>query len=237
MKIPDGLVALIVVFTSGRRMKTMLHAKTLALAGIIGPVVFTTLVVVQGFLLPDYSHVRLPISALAAWPTGWIQILNFCVSGALIVAFAFGLHMGVQPTQRGAMGVALLVASGVGIIACGVFSWKMIDGLPTETPAHAAAAILSFAATGLGLIIFSRRLNADLRWRDLSMFTMIAGIVVLLLFVTVGFFAIDDGAPLHPWTGLIQRILCAVWFTCLVVLAVRLRSIGSHLGAARPADR
>jgi hypothetical membrane protein len=214
---------------SGAQPRAMLHAKTLAMAGIIGPVGFTTLVIVQGFLLPDYSHVSMPISALAAWPTGWIQILNFCVSGALIVAFAFGLHMGVQPARRGAMGVALLVASGVGLIGTGVFSWKMIDGVPTETPAHAAAAILSFAATGLGLIIFSRRMNADLRWRDLTTFTRIAGIVVLLLFVTVGFFAIDDGAPLHPWAGLIQRILCAVWFTCLVVLAFRLRSLGSDM--------
>ena len=210
---------------SGAQRRAKVHARTLALAGIIGPVGFTTLVIVQGLLLPDYSHVRMPISALAAWPTGWIQILNFCVSGVLIVAFAIGLNMGVQPTRRGAMGVALLVASGLGIIGAGVFSWKMIDGVPTETPAHAAAAILSFAATGLGLIIFSRRMNADLRWRDLSTFTMIAGIVVLLLFVTVGFFAIDDGAPLHPWAGLIQRILCAVWFTCLVVLACRLRSL------------
>jgi hypothetical protein len=37
---------------------------------------------------------------------------------------------------------------------------------------------------------------------------------VLLLFVAVGFFAIDDGAPLHAWAGLLQRVLCAVWFTC-----------------------
>jgi hypothetical protein len=41
----------------------------------------------------------------------------------------------------------------------------------------------------------------------------------------VGFFAIDEGAPLHPWAGLIQRILCAVWFAWLIVLAVRLRAV------------
>ena len=46
------------------------RTSTLALAGIIGPIWFTTFVVLQGVLLPDYSHVRLPISALAAWPTG-----------------------------------------------------------------------------------------------------------------------------------------------------------------------
>ena len=56
---------------------TTARSSTLALAGIIGPIWFTTFVVLQGLLLPDYSHVRLPISALAAWPTGWIQNINF----------------------------------------------------------------------------------------------------------------------------------------------------------------
>ena len=209
----------------------MLRPKTLALAGILGPVAFTTLVIVQGFLLPDYSHMSMPISALAAWPTGWIQILNFCVFGTLIVAFAFGLHLGVQPTRRGAIGVALLVAGGVGIIGAGVFPWKMIDGVPTETSAHVAAAIVSFAATALGLIVFSRRMHADRHWRHLSTFTMITGTLVLLLFVILGLFAIDDGAPLHRWTGLIQRIICTVWFTCVIVLALRLRSLGSDTAA------
>jgi hypothetical protein len=48
---------------------------------------------------------------------------------------------------------------------------------------------------------------------------------VLVLFVAVGFFAIEDGTPLHPWAGLIQRVLCVVWFTWLILLAVRLRRI------------
>jgi hypothetical membrane protein len=212
---------------SGAQPKVMFGAKTLALTGVIAPVGFTALVIVQGFLLPDYSHVKMPISALAAWPTGWIQILNFCVSGALIVMFAFGLHRGVQPTRRGTIAVALLAAGGAGVIGAGVFPWKMVDGVPTETPAHVAAAITSFAATGLGLIVFSRRMNTDVRWSDLSAFTMIVGIAVLLLFLTLGFFAIDDGAPLHPWAGLIQRVLCAVWFTCMIVLAARLRALSS----------
>ena len=51
----------------GRRLA---RASALAVAGIIGPVFFTALVVLQGFLVPEYSHVRMPISALAAWPTG-----------------------------------------------------------------------------------------------------------------------------------------------------------------------
>jgi hypothetical protein len=206
----------------------MRRARRLALAGAIGPALFTTLVVVQGFLQPDYSHVMMPISALAAWPLGWIQILNFCIVGTLTVLFAFGLHVGVQRTPRGAVGFAFLVAGGAGIVMAGVFPWRMVDGVPTEPPAHVAAAITTFAATGVGLVVFSQRLHADPGWRDLSIYTMATGIAVLLLFIMVGFFAIDDGTPLHPWAGLLQRVLCAVWFTCMIVLAIRLRRLSAR---------
>jgi hypothetical membrane protein len=199
----------------------------LALAGMIGPALFTILVIAQGLLLPAYSHVAMPISALAAWPTGWIQVLNFCVTGALLIAFVVGLHLGVRPTRRGLLGVVLLVASGCGIIGAGLFPWVMVDGVPTETPAHVVAAITAFACTGLGLIVVSRRMNADPEWRDLAGYTLSTGIVVLILFVMLGVFAIDAGTPLHPWAGLIQRIICAVWFTALVVLARRLHRLST----------
>ena len=75
------------------------RTSSLALAGIIGPIWFTTLVVVQGWLLPDYSHARLPISALAAWPIGWLQNVNFYVAGVLTMAFVVAVDHGVQPTR------------------------------------------------------------------------------------------------------------------------------------------
>ena len=167
---------------------------------------------------------RLPISALAAWPTGWIQNINFYVTGVLGMAFAVALNHGVRPTRRGGAGVALLGLGGLGVVWAGLFPWTMVDGVPTENAPHVIGAVMAFAATGLGLIVFSRRMVADPRWRDLATYTMLTGTAVLLLFVAVGFFAIDDGAPLHPWAGLLQRVLCAVWFTCLIVLALRLRT-------------
>ncbi len=63
---------------------------------------------------------------------------------------------------------------------------------------------------------------------SLATYIMLTGIAILLLFVVVGFFAIDDGEPLHPWAGLLQRVLCAVWFWCLIVLARRLRTVNGH---------
>ena len=205
--------------------ETVSRTGLLALAGLAGPLWFTVVVIVQGILLPDYSHVKMPISALAAWPTGWIQILNFCVFGTLMIAFAVGLNAGIQESRRGAAGFPLLVLSGIGIVIAGLFPWKMINGVPTETTPHVAGAIISFAAGGFGLIVLSRRLSTDPRWRSLSTYTLSTGITVLLLFVVLGIFAIDNDTPLHPWAGLIQRVLCATWFVCLIVLACRLRRL------------
>jgi hypothetical protein len=118
----------------------------------------------------------------------------------------------------------LLVIGAIGLVWAGVFPWRMLDGVPTVTPLHPVGAILAFAGSGLGFIVFSRRMVADPRWRDLAGPTTYAGIMVLLLFMIIGLFAIDDRAPLHQWAGLLQRILCGVWFACMIVLAVRLRT-------------
>src|SRR5262245_10660801 len=85
------------------------RVRTLALAGIAGPVLFTALVILQGLLIPEYSHVRLPISALEAWPTGWIQRLNFWAIGLLNIAFAYALHQRVQPARGGAVGIFFVI--------------------------------------------------------------------------------------------------------------------------------
>ena len=203
----------------------MLQARALGLAGVIGPICFTSLVILQGLLAPDYSHLRLPISALAAWPAGWIQNVNFFVFGTLLTAFAVGLDRHVKTTQSGWSGTALLVTGGIGVVLAGAFPWTMIDGAPSATVPHIVAGLLSFAATALGLIVFSVRLRADPRWRDLSTYTMSTGISMLLLFLSIGAFGVAEDAPLHPYAGLLQRIVCAVWFACTIVLARRLIAV------------
>ena len=201
--------------------------RRLAFAGIVGPVLFVTLIVVQGFLVPGYSHVRWPISALAAWPTGWIQVVNFHIFGALTLVFAYALHRAVRQTRWGSVAHALLALTGVGLIMSGLFSWHMVDSVPRETGPHVVAAIIVFGGTGVGLMAFSRRFAADPQWRDLATYTMASGIAVVGLFVLTALLAIGDDTPLHPWVGLIQRVVCGVWFVCVLVLAARIRALPS----------
>jgi hypothetical membrane protein len=195
-----------------------------AFAGFLAPVLFTALVIVQGIRQPDYSHIALPISALAAWPLGWVQVVNFCVAGVLCIVFARGIHRTVMPARRN-IGAQLLILNGLGLIAAGAFSWRMVNGVPTETPAHVFGAIVTFLSLSIGLASLSRRLRRDAAWSDLATYTLVTGLVVFALFVTMAFYAIEDGTPLHAWAGLIQRVLCAVWFTWIIVAARRLRHI------------
>jgi hypothetical membrane protein len=195
--------------------------------GIIGPIWFVTLVIVQGILQPNYSHIAMPISALEAWPEGWMQRLNFFVFGTLLAAFTIGVHRAIAPTQFGLIGIVLLLASSAGIVMAGIFPWISVNGVPTETPAHVVGAVLAFLCASLGLSILSRRMAADPDWRDLSSYVLTTGIVMLLLFIALGGFAIDDGAPLHAWAGLLQRVLVGIWIACTIVIARRaLRTYG-----------
>jgi hypothetical protein len=177
----------------------------LALAGVAGPLLFTVFVILQGLLIPAYSHVRLPISALEAWPTGWrIQRLNCSPPGSWRTGYCVSWPLPLGDDR-----------------------WRA----HRDAASHVVGAIMTFAATGLGWLIFSRRMSADRQWRDLSTHTMATSVAMLVLFVALGFFAVDEGTPLHPWAGLLQRVLCVVWFTLLIVLAIRLRRVARCMAA------
>ena len=66
-------------------MTGLSRTRALALAGIVGPIWSATVIALQGALQPEYSHVKMPISALAALPLGWMQNLNFYVTGVLVM--------------------------------------------------------------------------------------------------------------------------------------------------------
>lgn len=216
-------------------MDTRFSIVRLAIAGVVAPIWFITLVIVQGILQPDYSHTAMPISALAAWPRGWMQNLNFFVSGALLAAFAIALHHAIRPTRLGLLGVALLLTSSVGLWTAGFFPWINVNGVPTETPSHVVGAVLTFFGASTGHMILSRRMAADSQWRDLSTYVLGTGIVMLLLFIVVGGFAIDEGAPFHNWAGLLQRVLVAIWFACVLVMARRALRLAGESPAASSA--
>jgi Protein of unknown function (DUF998) len=196
-----------------------------ALAGIVGPILFTITFFVQGlFRLEEYDPVAEVVSALEAGPGGWVQQANFVVFGLLTIAFAVGLHLGLRPTRWGAIGPSLLVLSGMALVWAAAFPLREDAAGATYDPGlHIVGGMTFFLSSALGLIVVSRRLAADPRFRHLGGYALAAGITGVALFVLMGAFVVPEDAPLHAWAGLAQRIvIVVVLFPCTVVVALRL---------------
>jgi hypothetical membrane protein len=198
-----------------------------AAAGIIGPLLFTVGFIVQGlFRSGEYDPIAETVSALEAGPNGWIQQLNFVVFGVLMMIFGVGLSK-VLRTRRRWTAFAVVLWWAVGLLMAGLFPLREnADGQTYDpTGLHQPNGAVFFLSTWAGLAILSWCLRSDPRWRNLVPYTMITSAALAVLFAVLAVLAIPDSAPLHPWAGLLQRLVLAVWFPCLVVLGVRLRRV------------
>ena len=206
----------------------------LAATGIAAPGIFTVVALVHSLLRPDHSLVALPISALAVGPSGWVQNMNFIISGVLISAYPIGLHLGVRRTRWGMLGPAILVLSGLGVVLAGVFPAVDASGaFSNDQVGHTVAVFMTFLGAGIGLISLSRRLAGDPSWGNLAPYTLATGIAIVVLFFAFGALAEEPGAPLHPWMGLFQWVMLVLWFTCTIILALRLLRVTRATDAPR----
>lgn len=204
-----------------------------ALGGIVGPILFIATFLAQQWARSDtYDWVAEPVSNLEAGPQGWVQQANFIVFGLLMAAFAVGMSRGVTKSRLSWVGPAFLGLCSAGLFLAAIFPIEEdAQGVAYDPGFHFVAGVTFFLSSGLALLALSRSLAHDGRWGRLPRYALVAGLLAFVGFVTLGAFAIPDGAPLHPYAGLAQRVvLVTVTFPCLVLLAVRLHRIA---GGAR----
>lgn len=213
------------IATRSKRGRSMVRRA--ALAGIIGPLLFTTVFLVQQvFRRAHYDPIAEPVSALEVGTYGWVQQINFVAFAALLFFFATGLHRGIDHTRFGILGPAFLGLASIGLVFSAAFPLREdAAGVIYDPGGHFVAGVTFFLSTALSLLALSGRLAKDPHFRVLATYTAACGVAAVLGFVVLGRFAIPDGAPLHDWAGLLQRIvLVGVIFPCLVALGIRLLS-------------
>lgn len=209
----------------------------LAWAGIVGPVLFTAAFLTQeAFRRGEYDPLAEPVSALAAGPNGWVQNVNFVVFGLLTFAFAVGLHRGMRPTRAGIAGPALLLLSGIGLLLAAAFPLaEDAAGMTYDPGGHIISGLTFFLSSAVSLVVLSRRLTRDARWRSIATYTLAAGVLALVGFLVGGLLFVPDAAPLHDWAGLHQRVVVlAVIFPCRIVLALRLLQVATGRRTSEP---
>jgi uncharacterized protein DUF998 len=194
-------------------------------AGVIGPLLFTlTWVAQELFRIAEYSPIREPVSALAAGPNGWIQSVNFAVFGMLTIAFAVGLHGVTRASKPGMVGSALFLVSGLGLLMAAAFPLRQdAAGVTYDPGGHFLAGVTFFSSSALALVVISFSLASRAEVRRLAMAIRVAGILMLLSNPVMGILVIPEGAPLHEWAGLAQRVIVlGLLFPARIALSIRL---------------
>ncbi|MCA1847406.1 MAG: DUF998 domain-containing protein [Actinobacteria bacterium] len=171
-------------------------ARTAAVAGMVGPILFATtllaLTLVQyDFMLgTGWQPLGDPAGAwpsgLALGPYGWAQTLNFVLSGILLALFAAGLHLG---EGRGSWtGPALLFTAGVAMALMG-FETDPIRRTGPRT-LHGLIHDLAFVLFVLALLpaffFLWRRFREDAAWRGHARYTLATGMIATLLLLLPG---------------------------------------------------
>ena len=197
-------------------------------AGLIGPVLFVSVFLLEGTLRPGYDPLSTYVSALSLGPRGWIQIANFLVFGALLLVFTLAVAGEFPSGKASRGGIILLAIIAVGYLASGPFVMDPMGTPLSEATWHGTLhGILGgivFLLMPITIFVYLRRFRAEPRWQALAGWTLALGILCALADI---FFSIASKSPsLQPvfgdWFGLIQRVVIVPFMLWIFVLALAL---------------
>ncbi len=169
-----------------------------ALAGIIGPLLFGTVLLTLSLFEYDFMlgigwrPVADPAGAwpsgLALGPYGTVQVANFVVSGLLLSFFALGLHLGVSDGHGSVLGPAFLFVAGSAMALMGFETdpIRRIDPRSLHGLIHDAAFVAFVLFFLTALFSLWRRFEADPRWGSHARYTLATGILAVLLLLLPG---------------------------------------------------
>lgn len=103
--------------------------------GVLAGAMFLVLWALQAFTRDGFDPGHHPISLLSLGDLGWIQIANFVLTGALVIACAVGLRRGMRPGRGDTWGPRLIGGMGAGLVLAGVFVTDPGAGFPAGAPA------------------------------------------------------------------------------------------------------
>jgi hypothetical protein len=193
-------------------------------AGIVGPLLFIAVFLVEGATRPGYNPWTMFVSQLATGPGGWMQILNFFMCGTLVLVFAVALRAQIAGTRGSIGGPVLIGLFGATLLVAGAFTTDPGLGYPVGAPEvhtlhgtiHGFAGLAVFTILPAACFVMAWHFAArSARW---AFYSAAVGVALIVLFF--GGFAVGQ-YPQAP-TGLYQRIAIITGWTWIAAVAWRL---------------
>ena len=189
-----------------------------AIVGIAGPIVAIVGDLAASLSIRGYSLIRASVSSLALTSVGWLQSICFLAMGLLLEIFVAGLFFNIRRGRGFHAGIVLLALCGLVLMLIATFHMDhpgvtTIDG-----------AIHTIASYGLGLLFpiailsLAPSLKTTPNWRSIFVYTLVAGVLALVLIVGALF------AEQRSWFGLYERIIilnALVWVEVMAVHFLR----------------
>ncbi len=196
--------------------------------GVIGPLLFVSVFLIEGATRANYSALRQPISSLSIGESGWMQRVNFLITGLLLLVFALGLRRAARGTIWGPVLVGLV---GIGLMGAGLFVADPFNGYPPGTPLlptvrsthgilHDLFGVPVFLGLPIACLVFSRRFakEGERGWAIYSVLTCVSMLAVFVL-TSMG---LNQLLGLADIAGLLQRLTLCIGLSWIVLLALHL---------------
>ncbi|MGP8025043.1 MAG: DUF998 domain-containing protein [Methanobacterium sp.] len=193
--------------------------KFYAICGIIAPILFWVMVIIESILRPGYSQYYNFVSDLGVGPLAIIQNINFIIFGILTISLAIGLRKGlpIQQSRSLKIGVWFVILFALGVLLAGVFPESYLSAIP-HNYISATAFVAIIAAQ---LLIWQGLKNEDRNiWGRYATYSLISGLLSLI-FVILLKVAILYG--FYP--GLSQRAFLLVSWIWIGVTGLKLYSL------------
>ena len=202
-----------------------------AFAGMVGPILFGVVLMVLTAVQYDFMieigwrPLEDPASAwpsgLALGPYGCTQVLNFVVSGLLLMQLAVGLHCTATSGHGSRIGPTLLFVAGAAMALMGFNTDPILREGPRTL--HGLVHDLAFALFVLSLLsslfFLWRRLRRDATWRGHARYTLATGAIATLLI---------------SLPGVAYYLFIAVVLAWMEVTAIRLLRYSRASGTSSP---
>jgi Protein of unknown function (DUF998) len=218
-----------------RVLKKITSTEFLLLCGVIGPLLFILVLLIEGATRPGYSAWQTDGSYLALSNQGWEQIANFLVCGLLCIAFAVGLRRLWSTGRASVWGPLLIGLFGLGLLIVGVFVTDPGGGYPPGAPINGSPSTLHGWIHGItgGLIfnvvlpaacfVLSRRFAADPQHRRWATYSWLTGALILIISIpSTIILPIAERAGFPVVDGLFQRVEITLGWAWIALTALHL---------------
>ena len=220
--------------------------KKLLYAGVVGPLLFIVVFLLEGATRPGYSAWRHYVSQLATGDGGWVQTVNFLVCGALVLVFAAALRQAINGT-RGSIGAPVLLGLfATALLVAGTFATDPALGYPVGAAQvhtahgmiHGLAGLFAFTLLPAAAFVMAWHFAAsgERRW---VVYSVAVGMVMLVMFVAATTVSTMDAVGTWPNapTGFFQRIAIITGWTWIAMVALtQIRLNGRNEGSSPAAS-